>query len=252
MSFTLHLIRGPTSTGKTAAAVALAERTGAPVISLDRVQCCFEISTGSGRPMPRELRGTKRIYLCSRKLIQGIIAADEANELLKQRVAECAVSSELVILEGGSVSLLNRMISDPYWERFQWRADSLQLGDPDMFLTRARARVQEMFQHREGEPSLLDELVSLWSDPATHPILEDIDGYRYVIRFAREHGFPVPQIVELDRRRQRQLIEGIAEEYLDHARWQTREFHPLPLSWQGDAQHNEAQILPVNAIPAGS
>lgn len=247
MSVSLHLIRGPTSTGKTAAAVTLAERTGATVISLDRVQCCFEISTGSGRPLPSELRGTSRIYLCSQKVVDGVIPADKANALLKQRVAECATGGNLLILEGGSVSLLNRMISDPYWERFQWRADSLPLGDPDMFLARARARVWEMLQRKEGQSSLLDELVSLWSDPDTHSILEDIDGYRYAIRFARKHGLSIPRMLDLDTELKQRLVEGIAEEYLDHARWQTREFLDLPSSWFADP-HSRAKIQRADTV----
>lgn len=247
MSVSLHLIRGPTSTGKTAAAVALAERTGATVISLDRVQCCFEISTGSGRPLPSELRGTKRVYLCSRKVVDGVIPADEANALLKQRVAEYATDGNMLILEGGSVSLLNRMISDPYWEDFQWRAESLPLGDPAMFLARAKARVWEMFQRKEGQPSLLDELVSLWADPATHPVLEDIDGYRYAIRFAREHGLPILQMHDLNAGLKQQLVEGIADEYLDHARWQTREFLDLPPSWLADP-YSRAKIQPADTV----
>lgn len=35
MSLHLHMIYGPTTTGKTARAVALAQRTGAPVIALE-------------------------------------------------------------------------------------------------------------------------------------------------------------------------------------------------------------------------
>lgn len=232
MSISLHLVWGPTSTGKTAAAVTLAERTGAPVISLDRLQCCPDIPIGSGRPLPSELRGTQRIYLCSRRLIEGVIPASEANALLKLRVADCARRHGLIILEGGSVSLINTMIADPYWGRFLWRSDRFELGEPDLFLGRARARVREMFDRRESQPSLLDELASLWPDPQVRQALESIDGYRYAIRYARQRGLLAPQLRDLGVEVLRELVEGIAQEYLDHARWQTREFRNLPLSWK--------------------
>lgn len=212
--------------------MAAAERTGAPVISLDRVQCCAEIPTGSGRPTPAELRGTQRIYVCSRKLINGVIPAHEAHKLLKLRVAECALRHRLIILEGGSVSLLNTMIADEYWDCFQWRSDRFELGDPTEFLSRARARVREMFERRGGRASLLEELVELWRDPRLHQALADIDGYRVAIRFAAERALPVAGLLSLDAETREELVEGIAQEYLDHARWQTREFLELPLSWK--------------------
>nr|ASK44383.1 hypothetical protein [Agrobacterium tumefaciens] len=50
----LYLIFGPTCTGKTAAAITLSEHTGIPVLALDRIQCCPQLSTGSGRPTAAE------------------------------------------------------------------------------------------------------------------------------------------------------------------------------------------------------
>lgn len=81
----LRLIFGPTCTGKTSTAVALAQQTGLPVLSLDRVQCCPQLSTGSGRPTVEELKGTSRLYLDDRPLVKGIIAAKQAHERLMGR-----------------------------------------------------------------------------------------------------------------------------------------------------------------------
>lgn len=49
----LHLIYGPTCSGKTDMAIQIAQETGWPVVALDRVQCCPQIATGSGRPLNR-------------------------------------------------------------------------------------------------------------------------------------------------------------------------------------------------------
>lgn len=62
----LHLIYGPTCSGKTDMAIQIAQETGWPVVALDRVQCCPQIATGSGRPLESELQSTRRIYLDSR------------------------------------------------------------------------------------------------------------------------------------------------------------------------------------------
>ncbi|WP_045738855.1 isopentenyl transferase family protein [Xanthomonas sp. MUS 060] len=232
MSGTLHLIWGPTCSGKTALAVALAEQTGWPVIALDRIQCYPELATGSGRPLSPELRGTRRIYLASRAVREGIIAADEAHALLKDMVERHRAAGG-VILEGGSISLINRMIADPHWASgWQWHSCRLRLGDPDAFLDRALRRVEQMLRRQQERSSLLEELVALWPDPALRPILEDVDGYRYAIRFARHWNLPVAELLSMGDEMKQRLIRGIAEEYLEHAQWQERDFLALPASWQ--------------------
>ncbi len=232
MSCILHMIWGPTCSGKTEVGVALAEQTGWPVIALDRVQCCPEMSTCSGRPLPAELRGTRRIYLASRAVREGIIPADEGHALLVDLVDRHSAASG-VILEGGSISLINRMILDPHWANdWQWRSHRLLLGDRADFLDRALSRVEKMLRTGMERPSLLEELVALWPDSALRPILEDIDGYRYAIRFARQWNLPVAQLLSLGDETKQRLINGIAEEYLGHAQWQERDLLTLPASWQ--------------------
>jgi adenylate dimethylallyltransferase len=234
MNIQLTLVWGPTSTGKTAAAVELALATGAPVIALDRCQCYPQIAVGSGRPLPAELKSTRRIYLAERKLSDGILSGAEANILLKQRLAECAASCSQVILEGGSISLLNAMVADPHWESdvFCWSFRRFQLGDADAFLQRARRRVQRMFQRAAGASSLLDELVDGWSDPRNHAALADIDGYRAAIKFANRRQYSLAALRYMAIEEQDMLIDEIAQEYLDHARWQEVTVKPVPMTWK--------------------
>ena len=227
----MHLIYGPTSVGKTAASIALARRTGAPVIALDRLQCCPELATGSGRPSADELNGTRRIYMAARRLPEGMISAQEANQRLKALVAACMAGERSVILEGGSVSLLQEMVSDPHWAGFSWSCTRLHLADPASFMSRARRRVRQMLHPGDGRPSLLEELLRAWPIPAARPIIEDIDGYRCAIRFAHGHGCAIPELLHLDPVLEEELVEEIAQEYLQHARWQEEEFPELPAAW---------------------
>ncbi|QTG17184.1 isopentenyl transferase (plasmid) [Agrobacterium tumefaciens] len=220
----LILIFGPTCSGKTDIAVKLAEDTGWPVIALDRVQCCPQIASGSGRPLARELRATKRLYLDSRPLREGIIDAESAHLRLTMEV-DGHRNEPGLILEGGSISLLNYMARSQFWTSgFRWNVKRLRLGDPDAFLQRAKERVQQMFVATDERPSLLQELVALWEEKDVRHILQDVDGYRYAIRFAKQHGLPIDELLHLHSDRRQDLIDGIAHEYLEHAHWQERDF----------------------------
>ncbi|MBO9112540.1 MULTISPECIES: isopentenyl transferase family protein [Rhizobium/Agrobacterium group] len=220
----IYLIYGPTCSGKTDLAIQVARETGWPVIALDRVQCCPEIATGSGRPLASELQSTQRIYLDSRPLAAGVIEAEAAHRKLISEV-ENRKKSPGLILEGGSISLLNCMAKDPFWNAaFRWHVRRLRLATRDVFLPHARRRVTEMFAVKNDRPSLLEELVDLWKQEALRPILEDIDGYRCAIRFAREHNIGISDLLRLDSTRQQALIAAIADEYFDHAQWQERDF----------------------------
>lgn len=228
----LHLIWGPTTTGKTAHSVALAEQIGAPVIALDRIQCCPDLAMGSGRPSDGELRGTCRRYLANRRLSQGIVSAVEANDLLKRLVAEQGTRCQDLILEGGSVSLLEEMFQDEHWSSFLWTFTFFELGDPDRYLVKARRRVNDMFDPRDGRASILEELECLWCDPTLRTALEDIDGYRCAIRFARQRGLPVSALSRIDADARQELVDEIAREYLLHAQWQMARLQPVSPMWK--------------------
>ncbi|WP_352671497.1 isopentenyl transferase family protein, partial [Mesorhizobium sp. M0166] len=220
----IYLIYGPTCSGKTDAAIQIARETGWPVIALDRVQCCPQIATGSGRPSDSKLQSTQRIYLDSRPLTAGIIDAETAHRKLIMQVDERS-SQPGLILEGGSISLLNLMARSQHWDgAFRWHVRRLRLGNSDAFLERAKRRVTDMFVTREGQPSLLQELADQWKEDAVRPTLEDVDGYRCAIHFAREHSLAISEMPCLRKELQQDLVEAIAREYLEYARWQERDF----------------------------
>jgi len=155
---------------------------------------------------------------------RGVIETEAAHRQLILEV-EDHKSSPGLVLEGGSISLLNCMAKSSYWDAgFRWHVRRLRLTTPDVFLSRARRRVTEMFAVRNERPSLLEELADLWKQDALRPILEDIVGYRCAIRFASEHNIAISELLDLDPMRRQALMEAIADEYLEHARWQERDF----------------------------
>lgn len=232
MTVRLHLIWGATTTGKTGLAVERALASGAPVIALDRVQCCVGVEMGSGRPTPAELQGTVREYLCDRPVSDGVVTAEQSHRLLVERVGMQARLHDLLILEGGSVSLLNAMVRSPYWsEKCEWVLQRVPLPDEDRFMRRALLRVESMVCPPEGGAGMLHELAALWGDPRNHAVLEDIDGYRQVIRLARERGWQPDRMVSLGGPDLAHLVRRIAREYWEHALWQEREFLPIPATW---------------------
>ncbi len=159
MPIRLYLIWGATTTGKTAQSVALARATGAPVISLDRVQCCQELAVGSGRPSPSDLLGTRREYLCDRSVSSGVIPAADANQLLFDKVVRYSAHERALILEGGSVSLINAMIRDERWsEQGEWALRRIALPGRAVFMAQAIKRVRDMLEPPPGHAGILDEL----------------------------------------------------------------------------------------------
>ncbi|KAA3503406.1 isopentenyl transferase [Agrobacterium vitis] len=236
----MYLIFGPTCTGKTAAAITLSKQTGVPVVALDRVQCCPQLSTGSGRPTVAELRETKRIYLTELPLTEGIITAKRAHDNLIGEVYLHEPQGGL-ILEGGSISLMKCMARSRYWDNhFRWHITRHELRDEEAFLTAAKTRVRNMLRPQEGE-SLLQELAYLWTHRAVRSELEKIDGYRYAIHFSKLNNLAVDELVHLGPDQMEKLVDGIAREYLIHARLQEREL-PIPAQVGGVYEGHPFQL----------
>ncbi|UIF88378.1 isopentenyl transferase family protein [Cupriavidus sp. UYPR2.512] len=220
----LHFIVGPTTTGKTRRSVALAEQTDAPVIVLDRIQCFPDLAVGSGRPAVDELRSTRRVYIADRKVADGELAAATANAFLHEHVARLLQKESLLILEGGSVSLLRTIAADPRWATYEQTWERLALQDVAGYLSKAKSRIREMLAPADGSRSMLDEIAGLWPDARTHAVLNGIVGYRSIIAYADRYRIPVGRLPHaLSPGQSDQLVQEIAGEYFVYARWQERE-----------------------------
>ncbi len=97
----LALIAGPTASGKSALAVALAERTGGVVINADSAQVYRDLRVVSARPSPEdERRATHRLY-GYRVGADACSAADWAADA-RSEIAAAHSEGRLPILAGGT------------------------------------------------------------------------------------------------------------------------------------------------------
>ncbi|MBX9446764.1 isopentenyl transferase family protein [Dickeya chrysanthemi] len=232
MSKILYLLWGPTSTGKTTHSVMLAKKYGFPVIALDRFQGYQEIMTGSGAPEHSELQGTERIYITpSKHLTERVVSSEEAHEILKQKTSSLLKKHASVIIEGGSVSLLTRMVSDDYWSSFSWLIKKFHTPSRTVFIEKTQKRVFRMIYPQGDRPSTLKETSLFFRDHHTVEPLEDIDGYRIIIQYCKDNNMNFDSIDKLNNDEKDNIIDLITNEYYEHALWQEKNFPGFPASW---------------------
>jgi tRNA dimethylallyltransferase len=73
---TLYVIAGPTAVGKTAVAIALAQRLGTAIVSADSRQCYKEMSIGTAKPTKEELAAVQHYFIDEYSVTEAITAAD--------------------------------------------------------------------------------------------------------------------------------------------------------------------------------
>lgn len=185
----LHIIIGPTATGKTACSVSMAQQLGAPVIVLDRLQVYRDLATGTGRPSPEELHGTERFYLADRCARDGDFPAADAYVSLLLHLERLARRDVPVILEGGSLSLLQQIS-----ERFEIRRHACTLrcttfDTAEHYRGLLLSRVAEMLAPAApGRASILVELASAWKHEDSRQFVRTICGYDAVLEWCEEEA----------------------------------------------------------------
>lgn len=73
---TVYVIAGPTAVGKTAIAIALAQRLGTSIISADSRQCYREMTIGTAKPTDEELQAVKHYFINSHSITEHLTTAD--------------------------------------------------------------------------------------------------------------------------------------------------------------------------------
>lgn len=160
MGSTLIIVGGPTASGKTSAAVRLAQHFATEVISADSRQFYRAMRIGTARPLPEELLGVPHHFLGHLEVEQTWSAgqfAREAEIVLQQVLKEHGVC----ILVGGSGLYIDALVKG---------MDPLPVSDP-----RLRERLQQRLT-ADGSGSLLRELEQL--DPATYATIDRNNGHR--------------------------------------------------------------------------
>jgi tRNA dimethylallyltransferase len=97
----LVVVTGPTASGKTAAAIALAKHFGTEIISADSRQFYREIPVGTAAPSEAEREGIVHHWMGSRSITEPVDAGMYGREV-RQLIATLFEKHKVVILTGGS------------------------------------------------------------------------------------------------------------------------------------------------------
>lgn len=255
---TLVVIGGPTASGKTAAAVAMARHFGTEVISADSRQFYRAMRIGTARPTEKDLQGVHHHFLGHLDLHETWSAgtfAREAEPILQAILSEHGIA----VLTGGSGLYLDALLKG---------LDPLPMSD-----VRLRERLQQRLKH-EGLPTLVHELRQ--HDPTAWERIDKQNPHR-VLRalevclltgkpFSTQHSAPVdrkdlrlvriamdlPRTVLYDRidaRVDRMVEEGLVEEvrsllpHREHNALRTVGYRELFQHFDGDLTLEEAIAL---------
>jgi tRNA dimethylallyltransferase len=97
----LIVIAGPTASGKTAAAIALAQKLQCPILSADSRQFFQEMTIGTAKPTPDELRQAEHVFVGHLSVAEDYSAGKFERDSL-QYLQEHFKKSKVAILCGGS------------------------------------------------------------------------------------------------------------------------------------------------------
>jgi hypothetical protein len=203
-----------------------AGQLGVPVVVADRIQCFSDIPVVSSRPGP----DCNRVYLDSRTIPQGDLPADEAYALLLRTLRRLAPRHRVVLLEGGSISLLTLLFADLERVDFELHADVLHIG-PDVE-QRSRNRVFDAL-----ERGLLEEFGRAWRHVGQRDFVTSIAGFDVLVEWCFRHGASPEEMASLPG----DVIADIAEElvvrslvYADHHATALANAGVRPLGGGGD------------------
>ena len=119
---TLIVIAGPTASGKTAAAIQLAQHYNTVIVSADSRQFFREISIGTAKPTEEELAAAPHHFINSHSITEPFSVGDFERECM-QLLEELFKKHDVVILVGGS-GLYIKAITEGF--------DELPTADPDI------------------------------------------------------------------------------------------------------------------------
>ena len=255
------LIAGPTASGKSALAVALARRLDGAVVNADSMQVYADLTTLTARPGVADLaQAPHRLY--------GHIAATTAYSVgswiedVSRILAELDVAKRRPIIVGGTglyfEVLLNGLspVPDiPADVRAHWRAEADRLGPERLHDVLARQDAEMAARLRPSDPQRVTRALEViaatgrslaeWQRETSKPLLRADDVVRIVLRPERDalHG-------RCDRRFDAMLADRVLDEVsrllalgLDHAKPIMRATGVVPLR-----AHLEGRLSLADAV----
>ncbi|OYT93619.1 MAG: tRNA (adenosine(37)-N6)-dimethylallyltransferase MiaA [Burkholderiales bacterium PBB3] len=154
-------LAGPTACGKTAAALAIAERYPCEIISVDSALVYRGMDIGTAKPSAAELAAVPHHLIDIRDPLQAYSAAEFAIDA-KCLIAEIAGRGKLPLLVGGTMLYIKALMDDGL--------DPMPAADPAI---RAQIEAQAL---QQGWPALHAKLAEV--DPTTAARLAPMDGQR--------------------------------------------------------------------------
>ncbi|HLW29795.1 MAG TPA: tRNA (adenosine(37)-N6)-dimethylallyltransferase MiaA [Brumimicrobium sp.] len=103
------VIAGPTASGKTSLAVALAKQLDCPIISADSRQFYKELSIGTAKPTQEEMDDIPHFFIDSHS-VQQPLSAGQYEKQAFAKVEELFKSHNTIIVVGGSGMFINALI----------------------------------------------------------------------------------------------------------------------------------------------
>jgi adenylate dimethylallyltransferase len=225
----VYAIIGPTGTGKTAHAVRTARKLGAPVVVADRIQCFIDLAITSGRSAGDDVSGVSRWFLGDRVVADGDYPARAACQTLCYLLGKLAVDNPLIVLEGGSISVLTELVACHDELPFELTFELLPIPNPEAYWQRLLARARHMLRPAEGGPGIVVELAAAWCLREQREFVSSIKGLEVIIDWCAENGVAPESLGdhELDTVAIDQLATAITGVHTAYARDQEKTFAEL-------------------------
>ncbi|WP_040691549.1 isopentenyl transferase family protein [Nocardia vinacea] len=171
------LIAGPTGSGKTEAAMELADAMQAPVVVADRIQCYVDLPSTSAR----FTGAANRFHLSHRVVPDGDYPANEAAQSLLNHVQTLTRYHQRVVIEGGSISVLRRFALHRDQFAFRFATRVLALRDESTYVDRLRDRALRMLGN-----GMLEEFAAAWQHTRQRRFVASINGFEALVQWCEQ------------------------------------------------------------------
>ncbi|MEI8279783.1 MAG: tRNA (adenosine(37)-N6)-dimethylallyltransferase MiaA [Bacteroidota bacterium] len=147
---TVYVIAGPTAVGKTAIAIALAQRLGTSIVSADSRQCYCEMTIGTAKPGKEELQQVPHYFIDTHHIQDALTAADYETLALGY-LEEIFATKDTAVVTGGTGLYIKALcegldnmpeiddaiahgVNEDYEEHgLPWLQQSVRAEDPDFY-----------------------------------------------------------------------------------------------------------------------
>ncbi len=225
----VHVIAGPTGVGKTALAERLARACGSPIVVADRIQCFVDLEVTSARTPAADEHGIPRHYLAQRHVRDGDLSAASAARSLGYLLGALAARHRFVVVEGGSISLLEAFFGGTDPLPFDWSVDVRRIADRQAHRQRLLQRAHEMLVPPQGGDGLLEELAAAWRHPSQRDFVATVNGPEAIVAWCQRHDVDPATLRHdaLSRKVLDELAEAIADAHVVHVDEQEAAFARL-------------------------